>query len=983
MAEEEIDLQEKFPDLQPIRSAPSLFTVNGCGLMLYGSRDLDHDTQTFVKTHCLTFIFVPIMALRAYRVANAERGWYFIGREPLSAFARIWNVLFVFGVLAAIGIGSWAAHTSSPEYVAKKDLEAANELAEAGQWREAADKYVKVIRSNTSSTAAARTQIDKLFADTAEKVDAAEGLALIALGDQLRRQAINIANLEELALSLASRHAARSPRKALEILHIVDKFPIVPEERTAEVTKRRTKVRETVLVALVAAEKDAVDAASELAVIRESQGKLDECKKLLEPHLARLGDMEGARILGQIYARGGEIEKAHKLLVPYCKTRLKSLHDAEKQFEDAYVKAQNVVILQLRSGQAPASFERKYNAASKERRAALVQEYIANKVREDVGVADARRALQNAGRVVPVALDLGIVLLRRSRTLKDPAARQKELKQAEETFLAVRGMAGETEQYQIYLGQVYYWMGQEKKGRPLFDKFLARRKRDYRGLMMLSSTLRSLGAMAEARKLVEEAHKKAAKPDEKHAAASLRTLLAKDVDDKIVWLRRCDSTSLSVQADLNSTQGLQAERNDRNADAAGFYRNAIAIYEKMPVNTATLNNGGLAWLSLYRVTADKTAFNNGLKRIEKAVALSPSDSIVLHNSASTLYKAAAADIIGKSLNLPALQMSADLKLLRYLYRDEKERAAWRRRVATHPIMKRANEYYEKVMLLAPKNSEAYLQMAATRSFINDVDGLKALLEKLRTANVETDALDRFTREYIQGKNLDKVRRSQRVSADRMRKAIQKMKVRKDATFALACAEFSGDLIALGTLGDRVDPDEIVRLADDGHNAAPSSATRHSLISALAFRALNSLAAKSPALAGAVKKHRRTMGPRYLLAALARHHETARAHLKNDPDVKRLIALEQESAKAFPKGRDAVEWALLSRIDPDEAGRVARAIHDNAADELYWKIMEHIARINPSRAMDSYWKLEIDGKPAEAAKIVEEFRKLGIELPVPK
>src|SRR3990172_12223994 len=91
----EIWLEDKFPQMRPIRSAPTLFRVNGCGLGMYGSRDPDTETGTHVKTWCICFLWVPILALRAYRVADAEQGWYFIGRERLSGLAKGWNLLLL------------------------------------------------------------------------------------------------------------------------------------------------------------------------------------------------------------------------------------------------------------------------------------------------------------------------------------------------------------------------------------------------------------------------------------------------------------------------------------------------------------------------------------------------------------------------------------------------------------------------------------------------------------------------------------------------------------------------------------------------------------------------------------------------------------------------------------------------------------------------------------------------------------------------
>ena len=83
----QVDLNAKFPSMTPIKKAPPLFLLNGCGLGMYGRRDFDKETQTYIATWCFALL-IPIFALRAYRVAKAEQGWYFIGREPLSPFAR-------------------------------------------------------------------------------------------------------------------------------------------------------------------------------------------------------------------------------------------------------------------------------------------------------------------------------------------------------------------------------------------------------------------------------------------------------------------------------------------------------------------------------------------------------------------------------------------------------------------------------------------------------------------------------------------------------------------------------------------------------------------------------------------------------------------------------------------------------------------------------------------------------------------------------
>src|SRR5437660_963105 len=90
------ELYERFPDMQPISSPPSLTTINGIGLMLYGHRDFDEATRTYVKTLWFTLLFIPIFPAGAYRVADAPNGgWFFLGKVPTSGTARAWPLLLL------------------------------------------------------------------------------------------------------------------------------------------------------------------------------------------------------------------------------------------------------------------------------------------------------------------------------------------------------------------------------------------------------------------------------------------------------------------------------------------------------------------------------------------------------------------------------------------------------------------------------------------------------------------------------------------------------------------------------------------------------------------------------------------------------------------------------------------------------------------------------------------------------------------------
>jgi hypothetical protein len=69
------------------KTNPILTTLGGVGAMLYGKRDYDPGTRSYVANHWLTFFFCPIFPLGAYRVTDADsRSHYIHGKVPLPSF---------------------------------------------------------------------------------------------------------------------------------------------------------------------------------------------------------------------------------------------------------------------------------------------------------------------------------------------------------------------------------------------------------------------------------------------------------------------------------------------------------------------------------------------------------------------------------------------------------------------------------------------------------------------------------------------------------------------------------------------------------------------------------------------------------------------------------------------------------------------------------------------------------------------------------
>ena len=772
-----IYLQMKYPEMRPAGSVPGLFTVNGIGTGFYGSRDLDGATGTFVKTQCFCFLFLPIFALKSYRVASRGSGWNLVGRVPLSRFARTWNILFLCGVLAAIGLGIVGAYMNNPDHLASRKLAQADEAAAAGKLLEASRLYSEVAHTHTESSAAARQQAARLIerseidglplrevtqvfdyvlqarvpgdpmpavlarglaivkghaqADPTASIELlrriaqlsgsdacktfaelikgplgglrpTETLAIFRVAVAMPQEEADKAALVDLGAKQCQRLGGADLPAAMDLLAILaplgnrpavdkcladllgaplDKAACADVIKVVRVAKgfsgaagdkelfqagvawvehhpqaargevfdlldqlaelpgadraRIAAIRRPVLEKMVAADPGNVDAAVQLALVLEAEARPEGGKgrsgddsgerivKLLAPHREKLGTGEGARLLGQALASLGKFDESYALLGPYLDNRLDAFHEAEKAFENAIEQVHRRVVAQFQNGSAAGFDFRRANLASEDERQAMAMEYIGRQIKDDAEVNAAREALAKQSMVVPAALDLGMVTLQRAQTMKDPAVRRSELERAEKTFLAIRGTAGESDQYMLHLGQVYYWLGKQKEGQQEFEKLLAKHERKSESLYALANVLRELGASAEARKLMEEAYEKATEKRARQGIAHLRAITSTSLDDKIHWLELSDPNDVNVKALLAETHGAQAELQGKDDEAAASYREAVAIYERQPQTTALLNNGALAYLALFEITGDHEALERCTEWLEKAVASAP------------------------------------------------------------------------------------------------------------------------------------------------------------------------------------------------------------------------------------------------------------------------------------------------------------------------------------------------------------------------
>ena len=210
-------LRERFPDMQPVTKVPPLSTVNGIGFTVYGRRDFDADTGTYVKTYVFCILFVPLFAVRAYRVADAVPGWYFLGRVPLSGLAKFWNFFVLVLIAGGIGLGWWNHYSGTPEYQAGRLLAQADQMAGEGKLEAAANDYRQVALGSTSHTAAARTKLGELFDSAAAQNNPKEAVKALRIAVDVQHSGRTIDKLFERGLALAKKQPESDPHAALAL----------------------------------------------------------------------------------------------------------------------------------------------------------------------------------------------------------------------------------------------------------------------------------------------------------------------------------------------------------------------------------------------------------------------------------------------------------------------------------------------------------------------------------------------------------------------------------------------------------------------------------------------------------------------------------------------------------------------------------------------------------------------------------------------
>lgn len=967
------ELEQKFAAMRPIKSPPSLFTINGLGLGMYGKRAFDAATGTYIKTRCLCGLFVPIFPLDAYRVANAQGGgWYFLGKEKIAGFAKVWRWCVSVGVILAVATAIQTAHTRSPEYRAGKAREKAVAMASRGQPLEAADVYQDLLREGIGDAAEWREAWSALVRKEISSGDAKRAASAVHYADL---QKTVPGSPEPLMPDLADRalEAAAKCADPADAEMILSAF----QPEATDLTRVHQELRKA-LESLHAKQPEDQDMRIKLALIREEFGEVDGALELLTPAAAQLADGEGARLFGHLLLGENRAPEALPHLERYLERRTADWTRAGEMLQSTYDTSRVRELEELNMTGGAAGFRARYDAAGKDEQQQMVEEYLSAQLAKDRGLQAARDRYRKSTSVVPAIMDLGVARLRAAQGEVDVAQRKALLTSAEQAFLTLKSVAGESDEYRLFLGQIYFWSGREAEGRALFDELLASKQRDLPTLYGLADIFRDLGESNDACKLLEEAFSKTKNGNEKAMVIGLRALLARSTDERIEWLSKGDASTPGLEVSLLEARGRKAEESGDVEQAKRCYLQALAAYEKQERTSANLNNSALLHRAIYQLDGRLADFEKAARLLSEAVGLDPANSILAFNAASSLLDAAVIRLAGDRVPPGLLQYDMGMGSLQFLYGKESEKATLLTALQADPNFRKALGHFWDALLLSPKNTELYAWGVGVFYFMADEAALERLLAKAAEQEFDFTGQKQDVERYLKKERDAEMKTS--IAAQRER--ISKMEAGlKDPRFkAMAQAPATSIKLAGYAIGE--DPKVHSWIADLRHavEVAPSSRLRASVESALEIAALETLAKEDRECAGLIEANRRLLGSSQLLRLLVRSRGDLGERVRKHPAVIAAREMNFEVVNLFPASFGLDDWVMAEGLHQEADSRLNDLYSSNKAGILMNHLLLEIQHDGPSALLQMFWTKSREGDLAGAKELMPKMQAAGLQLP---
>lgn len=970
------ELYQRFPDMTPTNRAPTLFSVNGLGLTVYGRRNVDPETGTYVKTHFLIVFFVPLFALGAYRVADHPEGsgWLFLGKVPVGSFAKTWNLLLAGLLFGSMGLGVFNGFMNDPARLAEKAVAAA-------ETKLSRDDYVAAVNDLQA--------IDRDYSQVPGVGDDVGARLNLILTETL--PGLPLEQRIPLFQALAARPFLLEPGPFQRIgRNLVEEirhdrpdqaYYVLKPLRAGRPKHEELAVLESEVVILWNRQNPKAPVPAEvLAKNALADGDTTKARSLLEAAKDNLGQREGAYLLAQMLLEAGDRQAALPLLRAYLTPRLSEIRDAAAAYDREMDQFTDAEITSLQNGFGPDSFYEAFEAADEAGQQALVHKYLNERAENHPLLTKAQQRVEKANELVPAVLDLGLLQMEAAGTMVGEE-RTQSLKAAEHTLLAVGGLMGDNNQYRLFLGQVKYWLGREEEGRDLFKKVLEDSQRDSKVLLEVADSAREVGDTVWARSLSEEAYERATLKETAYEAAFMCYVLASDLEARIQWLDKADPNATHVAISRNEAKASLAVRDGDTAKARGFYQEAIKGYEGQVESAAGLNNAALIWSHLFELSGDLNELQKGVALMEKAVALEPSDPILLNNTADQLVHLGVAQLIEKECDLKRFADRLNILRLDFLITKDRSVKSVRAAVAQNASFQKAVTFWERALILSPKNYEPYDDLDDYYYFMNDGKNLSRIQQAMARVRLNTESPRKFQAMAENRSWPDFMLSRQQEQVAKLEGDLASGELKGKLTRSMVAALLNRTQKRSRFLGQAVSAEAVLRSAQRAHDLRPSLATARKLIDSHYFAAHWRLVDTVPEYAALVAETKHTVDHAWLIGSLAAGKHPLTAKILADTDVKRAAELEWALFQNWPDRTNVIAWAVLQGLDPNKADALAKVLRQSAAHRAHADLISQIWSTTPNNVLRQVLWFHLEGNPAGAETVVTEARRRNVPVPI--
>lgn len=442
--------------------------------------------------------------------------------------------------------------------------------------------------------------------------------------------------------------------------------------------------------------------------------------------------------LASCYLAEERIADADDLLSRSVAARLPAFAEASRAYDVATAGRLDGL---LERGERDPGLTRRLARATEAQQQQIVAEWLREQLDRDPEVARLRDRMTALSSVVPTALMLGTIKLRRAHGLTGDA-REVLLGQAERLFLAIRNEAEGVPELHLSLGQVYHRLGRAEEGERELGALL--QSGDPEVSLRVGHAYRELGLTQRAREVATAVYESTdgalpTTPGQipparvRSGAAILMSLLAPTLDEEERWLGRADADDEGVQIRLLEIRARRAyERGDLREAERRFGEVAERYEAQGASEPASVNNAAIAYEEMYLCTGDEAHLDRAVALLERAVTLLPDNALLVSNLAElTSYRGDIA-VLADVVQVPVLRLDPThaavlVTALTAGPRGEAVQTA----LAGDRHQRRARELTTQEQVLAPQSVGGWRRELDRLWRSPDVDAMRGLLGRLR------------------------------------------------------------------------------------------------------------------------------------------------------------------------------------------------------------------------------------------------------------